>query len=329
MVRFVLEQFPDMRFQDCFVDGNDWSKGNDRYRDDHPVMQFVARQLQLINTEGLSRQQAFQRTKSEYLERRLELEKKQKIEMALSQNQRIVPAFGMPNSVDPLYTTGAAIARQREAELEVAHIQHIRRKLRMLRKEIEPHDKRRMSAKEAALDVEAERNSLLPKMTPSPYKEAQDMKSTEVSVEEQEVQEEEEFEFLTTKEDEDSPSWTFETYEPSIRDRTAKPVEVSETGIDERPSQAGEWQTFDQPEKKPVVQPILKRSDNKPAQAVLKAATKQPAFTFSRPDKQTVQAILAKKKTEEIQKRIGKEPGDNDDGLDFEDFMNMVKKGKK
>jgi hypothetical protein len=166
-------------------------------------------------------------------------------------------------------------------------------------------------------------------MTPSPYKEAQDMKSTEVSVEEQEVQEEEEFEFLTTKEDEESPSWTFETYEPSIRDRTAKPVEVSETGIDERPSQAGKWQTFDQPEKKPVVQPILKRGDNKPAQAVLKAATKQPAFTFSRPDKQTVQAILAKKKKEELQKRIGKEPGDNDDGLDFEDFMNMVKKGKK
>ena len=25
--------------QDCYVDGNDWSAGNDAYRDDHPVMQ--------------------------------------------------------------------------------------------------------------------------------------------------------------------------------------------------------------------------------------------------------------------------------------------------
>jgi hypothetical protein len=56
-------------------------------------------------------------------------------------------------------------------------------------------------------------------------------------------------------------------------------------------------------------------------------ATK-PAFTLSRPDKQTVQAILSRKKQEEIQRRIGKEPGDNDDGMDFEDFMNMINKPK-
>lgn len=320
MVRFVLERFPDMRFQDCFVDGNDWSRGNDKYRDDHPVMQFVARQLQLMNSEGISRQEAFERTKSEYLERRLELEKKKKIEMALAQNQRIVPAFPAP-----LYTTGAAIARQREAELEVAHLNHIRRKLRMLRKEIEPHDKRRMSAKEVALDVEAERVSLLPKMSPSVYMPTEE----ELGVEEPEepVMEEESFEFLSPKEEEE-PTWNFEAYQPSIRDRTVRPVEVSQTADDESTSPPGEWPALEQPEKKPSFEPILKRADNRPAQSVLRS---QPAFTFSRPDKQTVQAILAKKKKEELQKRIGKEPGDSgdDDGMDFEDFMNMVKKGKK
>ncbi|EER00322.1 conserved hypothetical protein [Perkinsus marinus ATCC 50983] len=58
LVKFLLRKYPDLRFQDCFVEGNQWSRGNDTYRDDHPVMQFVARQLQLMNT-GMDRRMAF------------------------------------------------------------------------------------------------------------------------------------------------------------------------------------------------------------------------------------------------------------------------------
>ena len=60
MLRNLLQKYPNLRFQDCFVDGNDWSIGNDRYRDDHPAMQFVARQLLLIN-EGYSKRDAFKK----------------------------------------------------------------------------------------------------------------------------------------------------------------------------------------------------------------------------------------------------------------------------
>jgi hypothetical protein len=317
MVRYILDRFPDMRFQDCFVDGNDWSKGNDRYRDDHPAMQFAARQLQLMNTEGLSRIEAFEKTKEEYLARRAELEKRQKIEMALSQNQRIVPAFGRDSHVGPLYTTGAAVARQREAELEVAHINHIRRKLRMLRKQIEPHNKRRMSAKEVALDVEAERTSLLPRMpvSPGPVTDT-DVLGEQESVSEED-DEEETFEFLTPSDDKDLPVW--ETFDPSVRDRQIKPIDVSG---DESMTSVHDWRPDEAPARS-ILKPAS--TDRRPAMSVLKSS--KPVFTQSRPDKQTVQAILNKKKKEELQRRIGKEPGD-DDSLDFEDFMNMVRNKK-
>lgn len=309
MIRYVLEKFPDMRFQDCFVDGNDWSRGNDKFRSDHPVMQFVARQLELINS-GSSRQEAFELTKEEYLNRRLELEKRQKLEMALAQNKRIVPAFGSPAYASAIYTTGAGIARQREAELEVAHLNHIRRKLRMLRKEIEPHDRRRMSAKEVALDMEAERVGLLPKLAASQYQPPKTVQ--EQPVEEIESEAEPVFEFVSGEDEE------FDVFEPSVRN--PRPVDVSWEAMAE---QSAKLVSTEQ-----KISPILKSvSESKTPSTVRLQATK-PAFTLSRPDKQTVQAILSRKKQEEIQRRIGKEPGDNDDGMDFEDFMNMINKPK-
>jgi hypothetical protein len=309
MIRYVLEKFPDMRFQDCFVDGNDWSRGNDKFRSDHPVMQFVARQLELINS-GSSRQEAFELTKEEYLNRRLELEKRQKLEMALAQNKRIVPAFGSPAYASAIYTTGAGIARQREAELEVAHLNHIRRKLRMLRKEIEPHDRRRMSAKEVALDMEAERVGLLPKLAASQYQPPKTVQ--EQPVEEIESEAEPMFEFVSGEDEE------FDVFEPSVRN--PRPVDVSWEAMAE---QSAKLVSTEQ-----KISPILKSvSESKTPSTVRLQATK-PAFTLSRPDKQTVQAILSRKKQEEIQRRIGKEPGDNDDGMDFEDFMNMINKPK-
>ena len=40
------------------MDGNDWSAGNDAYRDDHPVMQFVGKQLEIMRMEGTSKKEA-------------------------------------------------------------------------------------------------------------------------------------------------------------------------------------------------------------------------------------------------------------------------------
>lgn len=123
MVRHVLKKHPDLRFVDCFVDGNDWSAGNDTYRPDHPVMKFVARQKHIMNTEGLSKRDAFAKTEKEFAEKRMEREKYQKIRMALMQEM-----FG-ENNVKPLFTTGSAIHTQATAELELQRLRTIKNKL--------------------------------------------------------------------------------------------------------------------------------------------------------------------------------------------------------
>ena len=331
MVKFVLERFPDMRFQDCFVDGNDWSKGNDRYRDDHPVMQFVARQLQLMNEGSMTRQEAFEQTKSEYLERRRKLQDQRKMELALACNQRIIPAFN-----EGLYTTAAAVTRTREAELEVAHLNHIRRKLRMLRKEIEPHDRRRMSAKEVALDMEVERTGLLPRISPSKYKqeEVDTSSSADLIVESDEgpqVSHPVEFEQFDDKEADEfvwrGPSGS-KIVEPSILSEdlrggrpTSRPIDLVEEEPSSSDSQKG-WSGFGPPASRNIERPEAPTH-------IAKTAVR-PALTNARPDKQTIQSILARKKKEEIQRRIGKEPGEvNGEDLDFEDFMNMIHSSKK
>ena len=331
MVKFVLKQFPDMRFQDCFVDGNDWSRGNDNYRDDHPVMQFVARQLQLMNEGGLSRHAAFEKTRLEYLERRRTIENNLKINMALACNQRIVPAFN-----NPLFTTAAGVTRSREAELEISHLNHIRRKLRMLRKEIEPHDRRRMSAKEIALDLEVERASLLPRMSVSSWKSLEadvletprsDEKDT-FPISEDNNTFNEQFEFLPVSEAEQDDSmfeWRGEStaIEPSTSQdrggRKWKPVDL--VGEQVESGLIHSKMTWEPANKVDASSNILVRP-MKPIVSV------KPSFTHSRPDKKTVQAILVKKAKAEVERRIGKEPGDHEGDMDFEDFMNMLQKKK-
>ena len=319
MIQYVLKQFPDMRFQDCFVDGNDWSKGNDKYRDDHPVMQFVARQLQLMN-EGLSRKVAFEKTKAEYLERRKVIEDRQKIEMAIAQNERIVPAFGSPQHPDPLYTTGSGIARQREAQLEVAHLNHIRRKLRMLRKEIEPHDKRRMNAKEVALDMELERTSLLPKMVQSKYRTTPPEEVHRTPDESSPEQIVEYVPEISEEEDLFRPVNLHVVEEAEyLRDRKPRPVDLEEEAEVEIFSKQStvksgliDVQLGPRKQVSEIERPVV-RFRNEPS---------VKSMTSARPDKSTFQSIMAKKKLEKI---IGKEPG-QDDSLDFEDFVNLVSK---
>ena len=141
LIAALLRKYPDMRFQDCFVDGNDWSKGNDTYRDDHPVMQFVARQLQLMNG-GIQKHVAFAQTDAEFRERRNQLEIQQKLEMAMAVNNNVVPAFGSTNMPNPLYPNAEAYARQTAAQLEIQHLRHIQKRLREARDAIVNEEKK-------------------------------------------------------------------------------------------------------------------------------------------------------------------------------------------
>lgn len=123
MVNHLLSKYPDLRFQDCYVDGNDWSRGNDSYRDDHPVMQFVARQLQFMRTEGLSKKEAFERTEELFRERREWLE----------QNQKVMMAMALEQGLQPMFTTGSAYLQAEMARAEEAHLKIIREQLRRKR----------------------------------------------------------------------------------------------------------------------------------------------------------------------------------------------------
>jgi len=164
LIASLLKKYPDMRFQDCFVDGNDPSKGNDTYRDDHPVMQFVARQLQLMNS-GVPKQEAFTKTEEEFRDRRNQLEIKQKLEMALAANANVVPAFGSSNLPNPIYPNAEAYARQTAAQLEILHLRHIQKRLRDARDAI-VNEERKFNQKPlfkrpSEAETEAERLSLL------------------------------------------------------------------------------------------------------------------------------------------------------------------------
>jgi len=123
MLDYLLKKYPDLRFQDCYADGNDWKEGNDVYRDDHPAMQFVARQLQLMREDGLSKRDAFKETERLFQERREHLEREQKVMMA--------QAYEM--GLSPMFATGRAYLDVQKANNELAHLNHIRTRLRMLK----------------------------------------------------------------------------------------------------------------------------------------------------------------------------------------------------
>eukprot|EP00747_Dinoflagellata_sp_TGD_P162477 gnl/TRDRNA2_/TRDRNA2_180137_c0_seq1.p1 gnl/TRDRNA2_/TRDRNA2_180137_c0~~gnl/TRDRNA2_/TRDRNA2_180137_c0_seq1.p1 ORF type:complete len:426 (+),score=108.88 gnl/TRDRNA2_/TRDRNA2_180137_c0_seq1:102-1379(+) len=130
MVSYLLKKHPDLRFQDCYVDGNDWSVGNDAYRDDHPVMQFVSRQLELMNKEGLSKKEAFSRTEEWFKERRQNLESEQKMMMAMA----------LDAGLRPMFCSGQAYLEVERARAETEHLNRIRRVLREERTRIVEQD---------------------------------------------------------------------------------------------------------------------------------------------------------------------------------------------
>jgi len=124
MIEFLLKKYPDLRFQDCYVDGNDWSVGNDAYRDDHPVMQFVARQLDFMN-QGFSKKKAFRMTEELFRERREYLEREQKVMMAMA----------LDSGIAPMFTTGSAYLQTEAEKAEEAHLRQILKELRLAKKE--------------------------------------------------------------------------------------------------------------------------------------------------------------------------------------------------
>lgn len=121
LVAHLLRKYPNLRFQDCFVRGNNWTKGNDYYRDDHPVMQFVAYQLNLMQEKGFSRKEAFKLTERVFYERRMQLEREQKIHMALN-----TTALN-GGKLEPMFTSAEAywhteIAKRQEQQYsKIAH----------------------------------------------------------------------------------------------------------------------------------------------------------------------------------------------------------------
>ncbi|KAL8427449.1 hypothetical protein Efla_003896 [Eimeria flavescens] len=154
LTRELLQKYPDVRFQDCFVEGNETSKGLDSYRADHPAMQFVALQLRLMN-QGVKKAAAFKQAEEVFLERRAELERQQKLHMAAA-----VAAFASADSaaaeaapisssfsplftsegmgiVQPMFTSGRAYRQLRFAESKMKHLLHIRRVLGQLRGQAE------------------------------------------------------------------------------------------------------------------------------------------------------------------------------------------------
>ena len=195
LVRDVLARYPDLRFADCFVQGNDWSKGNDTYRVDHPVMQFVARQLRLMN-KGVSKGKAFEIVASEMRGRRESLEAERKIQMALAVNAQVAPVLGSQKFPTPLFTKAEAVARQDRARMEILHLRGMRGKLQRMRDAF-INEERRWKKKPLFLrpdvaDLEVQRIMLLERGAPVRVIEALAEAEAEEHEEEEAFEEEEE-----------------------------------------------------------------------------------------------------------------------------------------
>ncbi|ORM41182.1 uncharacterized protein BXIN_0367 [Babesia sp. Xinjiang] len=119
LIDAVLRKYPHLRFEKCYDPDNQWQKGIDSYGIDHPVMQFVGNQLSLMNS-GMSRRDAFIKTEQMFYKRRMEIEAKLKVAMALAVDE----------DVEPLYTTGYAYLHKKIAQERAKFLTHVRDELR-------------------------------------------------------------------------------------------------------------------------------------------------------------------------------------------------------
>jgi len=87
-------------------------------------MQFVGRQLEIMRTEGVSKKDAFLRTEELFRDRRENLEREQKVMMAMA----------MDAGLRPMFATGRAYLEAEKARAETAHLDQIRHALRGMTK---------------------------------------------------------------------------------------------------------------------------------------------------------------------------------------------------
>ncbi|SCL96848.1 conserved Plasmodium protein, unknown function [Plasmodium chabaudi chabaudi] len=126
LVKFLLKKYPHLRFQDCFVEGNNNVKGYDFFRNDHIITQMATHQLYYIN-RGYTKKEALEKVEKIFYNRRMDLEKQQKINMCLAIDQKI----------KPLYTNGYSYLYEKMVENEKAHLSVILKRLRNMRKTLE------------------------------------------------------------------------------------------------------------------------------------------------------------------------------------------------
>ncbi|SOV22063.1 conserved Plasmodium protein, unknown function [Plasmodium sp. DRC-Itaito] len=126
LVKFLLKKYPHLRFQDCYVEGNNNIKGYDYFRNDHIITQMATHQLYYMN-RGYSRKEALEKTEKIFYDRRMDIEKQQKINMCLAIDEK----------VKPIYTNGYQYLYEKMADNEKAHLSIILNKLRNMKEKLQ------------------------------------------------------------------------------------------------------------------------------------------------------------------------------------------------
>ncbi|EUR73552.1 hypothetical protein PFBG_01902 [Plasmodium falciparum 7G8] len=130
LVKFLLKKYPHLRFQDCYVEGNNNIKGYDYFRNDHIITQMATHQLYYMN-RGYSKKEALEKTEKLFYDRRMDIEKQQKINMCLAIDEK----------VKPIYTNGYQYLYEKMADNEKAHLSIILKKLRNMKKKLQKKKK--------------------------------------------------------------------------------------------------------------------------------------------------------------------------------------------
>ncbi|SOV75227.1 conserved Plasmodium protein, unknown function [Plasmodium sp. gorilla clade G3] len=130
LVKFLLKKYPHLRFQDCYVEGNNNIKGYDYFRNDHIITQMATHQLYYMN-RGYSKKDALEKTEKLFYDRRMDIEKQQKINMCLAIDEK----------VKPIYTNGYQYLYEKMADNEKAHLSIILKKLRNMKEKLQKKKK--------------------------------------------------------------------------------------------------------------------------------------------------------------------------------------------
>ncbi|SIO73559.1 conserved Plasmodium protein, unknown function [Babesia microti strain RI] len=112
LISRLLAKYPHLRFHNCYSQGNEFTKGNDRYNEDHHVMRFVKKQMEFIN-QGFTKRKSFELTEKHFYRERMEIEK----------NLKINAALGIDECASTGYTSGYQLYNEKRAQ-DVARSLH-------------------------------------------------------------------------------------------------------------------------------------------------------------------------------------------------------------